>query len=63
MISRKLMHAAVNRLQAIMSRMELAEMEGDSATRLLMFSKVKQDIRNLVDMLNSHVKEEKRPKK
>lgn len=61
MISRKLMHAAVQRLQVILSLIDMSEDEDDAGRRATL-KRVRQSIRALTDMLNSHVKDEKKAK-
>ena len=55
MISRELMHQAVQRLQVILSNINLAEVEQDHDERRLRFENAKQAIRELTDLLNAQV--------
>ncbi len=55
MISRELMHRAVQRLQALMSCIDMIEVEETDDQRKLWIQRSRQLIRDLTDMLNSEV--------
>ncbi len=55
MISRELMHRAVQRLQGLMSCIDMIEEEETDEQQKLWIGRSRQMIRDLTDMLNSEV--------
>lgn len=63
MISAKLLHAALNGLQLIMSFIDMAEQELDPEKRHEFFSKARQAVRDLAKLLEDRVRKQEARKK
>ncbi len=63
MISAKLLHAALNGLQLVMSFIDMAELELDPEKRHAFFSKARESVRDLARLLENHVQKKERERK
>jgi two-component sensor histidine kinase len=63
MISRKLLHAAHNGLQLIMSLIDMAEQELDPEKRHAFFGKAREAVQDLAKLLDNHVERKERERK
>lgn len=63
MISAKLLHAALNKLQLIMSWIDIAEQELDPEKRHKIFQHAREAVRDLANLLEEHVQKKERERR